>query len=118
MFHDQRTRNFQRQIADEKNARAKTKDRLRKLEILRHVQLGERHVRAVQVRDDVENEDERQNPPGDLLPNSLLIEGKQRDNGFFSHAEWLIVKLPSYNPQSRNFCLRLRSFSTNGLRRT
>jgi hypothetical protein len=36
------------------------------LEVAHHLQLGEAHVHAVDVRDDVRSEEDRQNPPRDL----------------------------------------------------
>jgi hypothetical protein len=54
------------EIRDEEDAGAETERGLRQTEILVHRECGETHVYAVQIRDEVADDEERYDPPGDF----------------------------------------------------
>ena len=53
---------FEDEVADEEQARAESEDGLAKVEIDVHLQLGEADVDAIEIRDDVADHQERNDP--------------------------------------------------------
>src|SRR5205823_13030598 len=66
-FHDDVARHLKQKIADEEERRAKAVGVFAQAQIAHHLQLGEADVLAVDVRDQVADPDERNEPAGDLL---------------------------------------------------
>ena len=70
LLQDHVARHFEDEVADEEDARAEPVDRVAELQVVRHLQLGESDVDAVQERDDVAQEQE-----GDQARCGLLVRG-------------------------------------------
>jgi hypothetical protein len=66
-FHDDVARHLKQKITDEEEGRAKAVGVFAQAQIAHHLQLGEADVLAVDVRDQVTDPDERNEPAGDLL---------------------------------------------------
>jgi hypothetical protein len=66
-FHDDVARHLKQKIADEEERCAKAVGVFAQAQIAHHLQLGKADVLAVDVRDQVTDPDERNEPAGDLL---------------------------------------------------
>ena len=95
-LHQQRAGNLQEQITDEEHANAEAEHVLRKPQCLAHAQLGKSHVRTVEVGDDVEQDDQRQDAPGDLAAKSDGIDGGV-------HGQWIVGVLECWVGLHRGF---------------
>ena len=71
--------NFNQKVADEKDARTDAEIGIRKAQILGHVQRRVAQVDAIQVRNDVQDKQKRNQPPRDLAASA------QREFG------WLVL---------------------------
>ena len=71
-LQDHVARHFEDEVADEEDACAEAVDGVAELQVSRHLQLGEADVDPVEKGDDVADEQERDQVPGDLAPGRLL----------------------------------------------
>src|SRR5258706_11256041 len=67
-FHDQSSRNLKQEIASKKNPRAQSEYAIGKTQVVGHLQACKTHVDAVKIRDEVKNEEKRQQSPRDAAP--------------------------------------------------
>ncbi len=70
-LHDQRSRNLKQKVARKKNPRAQSEYAIGEAQIVRHLQAGKTHVDAIEIRDEIKNEEKRQQSPRDAAPGSL-----------------------------------------------
>src|SRR5438477_2683175 len=63
-FHKQRARNLENEITDKEDTDTEAKNLLGKLQVAGHAQFGEANVGAVEIGNDIKQEDQRQNAQG------------------------------------------------------
>ncbi len=70
-FHDQRSRNLKQKVASKKNPCAQSEYAIGEAQVVGHLQAGKTHVDAIEIRDEIKNEEKRQQSPRDAAPGSL-----------------------------------------------
>src|SRR6267378_2542371 len=70
-LHNERSRNLKQEVTGKKNACAQTKYAIRETQVVGHLKAGKTHVDPIQICDEVKDEEEGQEPPGDAAPGSF-----------------------------------------------
>src|SRR5580658_2682959 len=88
-FDHERARNLQRHVADEKNARAQAEHPIAEPKRPRHPDRGIGYAGAVKIISDVEDEEKRKQPYGDLMASMIrkldVSPGRERSCRAWSH---------------------------------
>ena len=77
-FDQQRAGNFKNEVADEKNADAQPENFFGKVEVAGHAELGEAYIGPVEICDQIEQDDQRQDAPGYFATERRNIFGAER----------------------------------------
>ena len=70
-MQNQVARNLKQEVARKKNACAQTKYAIGETQVVGHLKAGKTHVDPIQICDEVKDEEEGQEPPGDAAPGSF-----------------------------------------------